>query len=237
MKFDKILEYQKIDQELIALETEVAKSDERKKFAYTKSALDTATEMIHKLNQDAGDVLNDYTEMTEKIASLKAELDGFNDVLDDMQDATEADYYLKNVTAIAERINALEKEANATAQKIDQINNEYKKTWEQGVKATNNYKTAKAEYEAIVSARQPKANEINKRLNALKEEIPQDLMNAYTALRSAKKMPAFVAYDVKAGACGRCFMELPNDAKSKLRNPGDHTECPNCRRVLFIPEE
>lgn len=237
MKFDKILEYQKIDQEILALEAEVAKSDERTKFVKAKSKLDSATEDLRKLNQDANDVLNEYSAMVEKITALKAELDGFNGILDDMQDAKEADYYLKNVSAIQDKIIALEKDANASAQKIDQINGEFKKTWEQGVKATDNYKTAKAEYEAVVSARQPKANEINKQLKALKEEIPQGIMNAYVALRSAKKMPAFVAYDIKAGACGRCFMELPNDAKSKLRNPGDYIECPNCRRVLFIPEE
>lgn len=237
MKFDKILEYQKIDQEILALEAEVAKSDERTKFVKAKSKLDSATEDLRKLNQDANDVLNEYSAMVEKITALKAELDGFNGILDDMQDAKEADYYLKNVSAIQDKIIALEKDANASAQKIDQINGEFKKTWEQGVKATDNYKTAKAEYEAVVSARQPKANEINKQLKALKEEIPQGIMNAYIALRSAKKMPAFVAYDIKAGACGRCFMELPNDAKSKLRNPGDYIECPNCRRVLFIPEE
>lgn len=237
MKFDKILEYQKIDQEILALEAEVNKSDERTKLVKAKAKLDSATEDLRKLNQDANDVLNEYSAMVEKITALKAELDGFNGILDDMQDAKEADYYLKNVSAIQDKINALEKEASASAQKIDQINGEFKKTWEQGVKATDNYKTAKAEYEAIVSARQPKANEINKQLKALKEEIPQGLMNAYVALRSAKKMPAFVAYDIKAGACGRCFMELPNDAKSKLRNPGDYIECPNCRRVLFIPEE
>ncbi len=237
MKFDKILEYQKIDQELLALEAEVAKSDERKKYVYAKSALDTATEALRKINQDATDVLNGYNAMVEKITSLKAELDGFNDVLEDMQDATEADYYLKNISAIADRIVALEKEANASAQKMDQINDSFKKTWTAGVKARDNYKVAKTEYDAVVSERQPKAMGISQRLNALRAEIPQDIMNAYVALRNAKKMPAFVAYDPKAGACGRCFMELPNDTKSKLRNPGDHAECPNCRRVLFIPEE
>ena len=36
MKFDKILQYQKIDQELMALENEVAKSDERQKLAVAK---------------------------------------------------------------------------------------------------------------------------------------------------------------------------------------------------------
>lgn len=62
-------------------------------------------------------------------------------------------------------------------------------------------------------------------------------MNAYLALRTAKKMPAFVAYDKTKGVCGRCFMDLPNDTKSKLRNVGDYAECPNCRRILYVADE
>lgn len=39
MKFDKILEYQRIDQELIALENEVAKSKAYKDYASAKARL------------------------------------------------------------------------------------------------------------------------------------------------------------------------------------------------------
>lgn len=237
MKFDKILDYQKIDQELLALETEVSKSEERKKLAYAKSALDSATDTIGKLTQEANDLLNGYTAMKDKIDSLKAELDGFDGILEDVQDATEADYYLKTVAGIADKIVELEKEANAAASKIEQVNSNFKKTWAQGVKASDALKSAKKDYDAFVRDRQPKVVEITAKLNALKSEIPQEVMNAYLALRAAKKMPAFVVYDQKTGVCGRCFMDLPNDTKSKLRNAGDHAECPNCRRVLFVPEE
>ena len=63
MKFDKILQYQKIDQELMNLESEVAKSDERQKFAVAKSHLESATEMIGKLKSEAGELLAGYAAM------------------------------------------------------------------------------------------------------------------------------------------------------------------------------
>ena len=118
MKFDKILQYQKIDQELMNLESEVAKSDERQKFAVAKSHLEGATEMIGKLKSEAGELLAGYAAMKEKIDALKDELDEFDGILDDVQDANEADHYLKMVASIAEKINALEKEANGAAAKI-----------------------------------------------------------------------------------------------------------------------
>lgn len=237
MKFDKILQYQKIDQELMALENEVAKSDERQKLAVAKSRLEGATDMIGKLKSEASDLLAGYAAMKEKIDALKAELDEFDGILEDVQDANEADHYLKMVSSIAEKINALEKEANSAAAKIDQVNDSYKKTWDQGVKATDVYKSAKAEYDNLVRKFQPRVVEIKSQFNALKAEIPENVMNAYLALRAAKKMPAFVAYDRNSGVCGRCFMDVPNDTKSKLRKEGDYAECPNCRRILYVADE
>ncbi len=236
MKFDTILEYQKIDQELLALEIEVSKSEERKKVAYAKSMLDSATDTINKLSQEANDLLQSYTVMKDKINELTQQLDEFDGILDDVQDATEADYYLKTVASIADKIAELEKEANAQSAKIDKVNANYKTTWAQGVKASDALRNAKKEYDAFVRDRQPKVVEISQKLKALKQDIPENMMNIYNTFRQDKKLPAFVAYDVKNGSCGRCFTDLPNDTRSKLRNPGDYAECPNCRRILFVPE-
>lgn len=236
MKFDKILQYQKVDQELLALETEVAKSDARQKYVVAKNKLDNATATIGKLKAEASELLGGYGAMKEKIDALKEELDEFDGILDDVQDIGEAEHYLKLVSAISDKINVLEKEANATSSKIDQINDSYKKTWEQGVKANENYNAARQEYNAFVGERQPRVLEIKKQLDELKADIPQNLMNTYASLRATKKMPAFVEYDSSKKICGRCYMEVPNDTGSKLRNPGDYAECPNCRGILFVPE-
>ncbi|MBD5091980.1 MAG: hypothetical protein HDT36_01180 [Clostridiales bacterium] len=237
MTFDKILQYQKIDQELLALENEVAKSPAWQKVALAKNKLGAATTSLNQIKTEATDLLGSYNAMKSKIDALKAELDEFDGILDDVQDVGEAEHYLKLVTAIADKIAALEKEANVADSKIDQIGDSYKKTFEQGVKANDNLNTAKAEYNVYVRDMQPKVASIREQLAELKKEIPENVMKVYQTLRSAKKMPAFVEYDPNRKMCGRCFMEVPNDVCSKLRNPGDYAECPNCRRVLFVPQK
>ena len=122
MKLDKILEYQKADLELMALENEVAKSEQRQKLAAAKAKLDQATDMVVKLKQEASDLLVGFAQIKDKIDALKEELDEFDGILDDVQDETEADYYIKSVSAIADKIAALEKEANGATAKIDQVN-------------------------------------------------------------------------------------------------------------------
>lgn len=239
MNFDKILEYQKIDQELIALENEVAKSEERSRLAVAKSRLDGATQTIGKLSAEASELLSGYDKMKAKIDELKARLDELDGVINDsnIEDENEADYYIRQVSAIADEIASLERQSSADSKKIESVNDNYKKTWEQGIKASDAYKVARGEYDKFVKERQPRVAEISKELSALKKDIPERVMEVYQTLRQAKKMPAFVEYDPKANVCGRCFMDVPNDTKAKLKNAGDFTECPNCRRILYIPEK
>lgn len=237
MKFDKILEYQKIDQELLDLETQVTKSEERKIAVKAKSKLDNATESIKKLAQEAGELLAEFNKMEAKIVKLKSKLDEFDGILDGVADASEADYYIKQVAQIDEKISALEKDMKRGGVKIDEVNANYKKIMELGKKASDDYKKSRQAYEKFKIEHQPRVQEIKAKLDELKTQIPEEFMTAYAQLRKSKKLPAFVEYKIETNTCGRCFMDVPNDTKSKIKKPGDYVECPNCRRIMYIPEQ
>lgn len=236
MKFDSILEYQRIDQDLIALENEVAKSKERNAFAKAKAGLESATDTVNKLAQEASDLLANYAKLSAKANELKKKLDEFDGILEEVGDVNEADYYIRQIAAISDELAALEKEAAHDGERIDGVNAEYKKTWEQGIKASEAYKAALAEYNRYVAVMQPKVKALTAELNKLKASVPAEFMDAYQSLRAARNMPAFVKYNTESGTCGRCFMEVSGDTKGRLKNPGDYAECPNCRRILYIPE-
>lgn len=235
MKFDSILEYQKIDQELIALETEVTKSKERSALFSAKGRVDEATGTIGKLSSEAAEIISSYQKLKDRTDKLQSRLEEFNGVLDGIADINEAEYYLKQIETVVGEISALEKDASKDSSRIDTVGAEYKKTWEAGTKALDAYKRAKVAYDSFIAERQPRVAEIKARLDSLKKEIPEELFALYSTLRSAKQMPAFVEYDQKTDGCRGCFMDIPNDTKGKLKVSGDYTECPNCRRILFLP--
>ena len=237
MKFDTILEYQNIDRELLALENEFSKSKERAVYVAAKSKLESATETVGKLSHEAAELLSNYNNLSARAEEQKAKLDEFDGILDGVADVNEADYYIRQIGAISDEIAALERDAAKDGERIDSIGAEYKKTWEVGKKASDAYKEAYAAYNAAAAAIQPKVKELQTKLAALKGEVPTEFMEAYMSLRAAKKTPAFVAYKPESGTCGRCFMEVSGATRSKLKNPGDYAECPNCRRILYIPEE
>ena len=140
------------------------------------------------------------------------------------------------ITPLEIEHSALEKEAAGVSGKIDQINGAYKKTWEQGVKASQANKSAKAEYNAFASGFKAKFDELQKQLNALVKEIPEDVLSEYLVLRKSQKLPVYVEYDAENKVCGRCRMEVPNDVCAKLKSAGDFAECPSCRRIMYVPE-
>ena len=236
MKFDKILQYQKIDQEANALKAEMSKSEAYQKYQDSQAKLKAATANIGKLTVEGNELLKSYDVMKSKMEALKSELAEFDGILDDVDDVSEAEYYLKLVSAISDKLTALEKEANAVASKIEQISTAYSKTWAQGVKATQANKVANAEYNAFAAEYKDRFDDIQKRLNALVKEIPEEVLTEYLTLRKSKKLPVYVEYDAENKICSRCRMEVPNDILSKLKVAGDYAECPNCRRIMFVPE-
>lgn len=236
MKFDKMLEYQKIDQEVNSLKAEMTKSEAWQKYQDSQSKLADATASIGNLTNEANGLLKNYEAMKSKMEALKSELAEFDGILEDVQDVGEAEYYLKLINGLSDKLAALEKEANGAANKIDQINNSYSKTWAQGVKATQANRNAKAEYNAYASGFKGKFDELQTKLNAIAKEIPQEELKTYTELKKSKKLPVYVEYDAENRICGRCRMEVPSDVRSKLKNAGDYAECPNCRRIMFVPD-
>ena len=117
MKFDTILEYQRVDQELIALETEATSSKELVALLGAKKNLDTATATVGKLQNEAGEIIANHAKLQDKINALKTKLDEFDGIIEGVEDVNEADYYLKQIEQIASEIVALEKEANRLIKK------------------------------------------------------------------------------------------------------------------------
>lgn len=236
MKFDKMLQYQKIDQEVNSLKAEISRSEEWQKYQNSQAKLSEATNSINSLTTEANNLLKSYEAMKSKMEALRSEVAEFNGILEDVQDVGEADYYLKLINSLADKLTALEKEANGVASRIDQINNSYSKTWAQGVKATQVSKVAKNEYNDYLAGYKGKFDELQAKLNAVAKDIPQEELKTYLELKKSKKLPVYVEYDAEHKVCGRCRMEVPSDVRSKLKSAGDYAECPNCRRIMFVPE-
>ena len=237
MKFDKVMEYQEVDTKLYALEQDAAKSQETNRAFALKQKIQSAAEQIKKLQAEAMDLQNSSENYSARVKDIIKSLEEIENYIGEIEDETEAEHYIKMLGNMIENLEAIEKEVGRDMSKADDISNNYRKTFEQGQKANAEFKTARADYEKMIAAKADEIKPLKAKLEKLAKEIEPELLELYKSLREAKKLPAFVRHDMTSRQCGRCFMELPQDSLEKLKKPGDWTECPNCRRVLFISDK
>lgn len=235
MNFDKILEYQGVDKELLALENEVAKCPERARLLSANSKVNGAVEAIGKLSSEAADLINNYAKLKEKLDEINEKLNDFDGITEGVEEVGEADHYLKLIDGITADLAALEREALRDGSRIDGVGSDYKKIWEVGIRANEEYKQAKSVFDAVIAERQPRVDELRKQLAAIAKEIPDEILQAYLRLRAAKKNPVLVPYEPSTQTCKGCGLELSSAARGKLKASGDHAECPNCGRMIYMP--
>ena len=239
MKFDTILEYQRLDQEIASLDNLLATSDVGRARREKKNRISELEVQIGKLNDDANSIMSSFSATQSRIEALKTELDEYDDIEEDVQDITEAEYVLKKVTAIANEITALESEIAKLSKRLDEINAKYSATWDKGMKEAAEFKPILKAYNEYKAQIEPQKALLIQKRDALAKDIDPTLLARYNNFKSGKnnRMPFIVPYDRSTTSCPRCFMTIENATLAQLNAPGDSAECPNCRRILFIPEQ
>lgn len=234
MNFKAILEYQKCDIELANLQTQFNNLDSVKNMQKGKELLKQTADKIKKSISVMNDVVNNTTKLENKITELIDALGQFKGVTEDVKEVKEYDYYIKEVEKIKKQLDkcveAL-KILKAGSKSLDDYNTAMAKKPEYEEYATAWKKAAKDAFDQFKVS----ANAMNKKLKDLESECPEALLKKYKSLKEQGiKLPIIVPYDTETKTCGRCFMAVEQNTQSKLKNPGDFAECPNCHRILYI---
>ncbi len=236
MKFDKLLEYQNVDKEMLALEEELAKSVEYKNLCMTKKRLDDAAGMVKRLQAEAGDVVNQYERIEQKASNIVVKIKEIESNINHAADVNEVDHYTKLLNNLIEELSSLETEVNKDVSKSGSIENDFKNKWQEGQQLAVDFKKAKTAFEVLRNSKESQLKEITTKLKALIPEIDPELFQIYQSLRKNRKLPPVVKYNIDTKTCSGCRMDISNDIQCRLKKTGDYVECPNCRRILFFEE-
>ena len=235
MNFDLILEYQKLDQDINSLNAKINASEEAKKYAEASKLFEEDKVRAKKLVDQGNSLMASFAALQEKIEELKASLDEYDGIAEEIQDVAEAEYHLKHVNEICAEVASVEKELASYSKKIDEINEQYTQVLARGKKELADCEAARKAGQAFAAPFLAEIKELKTKRDALVPSIDAKVLESYDALRKTQKLPVIVQYKGTPG-CPRCGMSLENETRLKLKNPGDHVECPHCRRILFIPE-
>ena len=231
MELEKILQYQKIDMKVYKIEKEYLQMKEienMKRIVKTYAAKNNDLKQLEANLKDALATLESVSAKIDAIVSEKLQkID-----MDNLSDEQALNDAYKLISQYDEEVNALTKEADKAIKAINDINYDNKKINEE-MNALNK------EYAVNESGKKKKEGEMAVELAPLTQELKKMVQEAfdkptfekYSALRKARRMPAFVPY--LDGNCGACGMDVKIEVDKKLLAPGDIAECPHCGRIIF----
>jgi len=229
--FDKILEYQKIEGEVVRLENELAKSPDRQKAAEIQAELKSYHARLVVLEENAKQVNDAYSKAIKKYQEYNDKLAEFEKQIENIPE-DKVDFYEKAYKDFANIAVGLEKEITKMHNDIQQISHEYEEIMKKSKVGREKFDKYKATYSKFKAEVEPKIVENKGQLEKIQKSIEPKLFQRYMQKRENKIFPVFVA--LNQNKCGGCRMEISASKLGLMKNNEfGIIECENCGRIVY----
>ena len=235
MNIENLLKYQKLDQELFAVEQKIANSPYRKKANELATLAKKTQAKSVELETEAEKLLAQIEDLKEKYATNKAQADKMMSGKIENMTVEELDKLSTLQKAISKNLSVLEKMLQKSAENINHILAEFNKTKKLYDQARTQYVTCKQKLDEQTKASEPEKAKIKKQLEVLEKDVDPQIMADYKKKRNDNIFPVIVPLE-NGNFCGRCRMELPKVAISRLKEKGIIT-CEHCKRYIYLKQE
>ena len=229
--FKKILEYQKIESDIVALETELSKSGDREKAAQIQQSLKNQHSRLIVLETNAKRVNDSYSKAIAKYEEYNKKLEELEKQVS-VVDSDKVELYEKAYKDFAAVANALEKEITKMHGEIQSISREYEEIIKKSKSDREKFDKYKATYSKLKATIEPQIEDAKKKLAAVQKEIDAKLLAKYNQKRDGRIFPVFVRLNVNK--CGGCRVEIPASKMGEMKtNEFGVIECENCGRYIY----
>ena len=231
MNIENLLKYQKLDEELFKIEQKIYNSPFKKKAneltAVAKRSQARSTELeaeATKLNAEISDIKEKYEINKKKLDELLST---------DLEKSSMEDLEKLNSikSKVMSNLSILEKMLQKSAENINHILSEFNKTKKAFDEARTQYAICKQKIDEETKALEPEKEKFRKELSKLEKDVDATLMSDYKRKRQDNIFPVVVPLE-GGNFCGRCRMELPKVAISRIKEKGVIT-CEHCKRFIY----
>ena len=125
MELSTMLEYQKLDIDLMSLENKLRQSQAAKEYTANKATLTNAQEQVLKQNRDAGEMTAQMESLIAEYEAIEKELKEAEGAVPDVDNAVAADFFVRNVQKLVTRLKVLASEISKMSSKIVELNQSY----------------------------------------------------------------------------------------------------------------
>ncbi len=230
-----LLQYQQVDEKLLAIEKEVTASQQRKNYITTKNFLTQAPEKLAAYENKAQRMEKQVEALEASYNELAETIEDFNNIDELIEEGADISFYKKNVLQIMDSLRSIKNEIASLQKSIQAIGQEYqefkKKTIQMQNLFNNDYQPT---YKAYKAAKTEEMNAIKAQLDEIAKNIDPAPMKKYLEKRSERIFPVLCPIRVlnKEPRCSKCGMGFPISSLEKIKS-GGVVECDNCHRILY----
>lgn len=231
MDLTNLLKYQELDEKLYEVEQKLTKSPARKRASELSKIAKNAQAKSTELENEAGNILKEIDDIKEKFEQNKKSLESL--VGKDLENLSMED--LDKISSLKSKIlgnlNYLEKHLQKHAESVNRILMDFNKTKKMYDEARRQFLECKAKIDEETKTLEPEKARLEKELETLSKSVESKLLAEYKKRRSDNIFPVVVPLE-GTNFCGRCRMELPMAAISKIKDVGVIT-CEHCKRLVY----
>ncbi len=229
----KLLEYQKIDGEILAIQREISLKSNRDESNNLIGLIKNAQNKTLQFDEEAKKLMDEFNkllsveekgiQLIKKYTEQKVEelsVDELRDLDSKINQAT------ANLMELENRISNHNERAKRVLQEYDILR-------KKAFSARQKYQENKSSYEALMKEKEPEITSRKEQLLILQKDIDPVLMSKYKSMRQDGFFPVVVPLLNKR--CGGCQVELPSNAIEKIKQKG-YIECEQCRKIIYIDQ-
>lgn len=230
-----MLEYQKIDRELLRMEKELRENESYVKLKQYKAMRQACEDNVVRAESKANDLKSQLTSLKDNMSKVLALVEEYYKEIEDVEDVDELNYMNKKLAEQTEALANIERE-------MKRIQRE----GEEAVKSLNEI-TAKLpqivalcakfnnEFVKATNALKPRVLELKQKKTDLRKYINPALFEIYQKVSDGQIQPVFVP--LRDGIrCGGCQMEMPKAIVDAQFANKDYMRCEHCGRIIYKAE-
>ncbi len=230
-----ILEIQKLDRQIRALEREVDKCPASVDFRNYKKLLKEGKLRFEQLETQANEILKNYNNAVARLSKYK----GNSEIV---RKRNVEGINLDNISALISDTNSLVSELSEENRKVEDLVRKSEEIVRKSAELSNKLteaklraNTIKAKIEAKKQEVAPKILEIEKKIKALEPKVKDvDKYEKYKQMKQNGIFPVYV--NLEDNFCGGCKVELPLNFIDKLKTK-KMLPCEHCGRIIMFEEK
>lgn len=231
MDLTNLLKYQELDEKLYQVEQKLKNSPAKKRASELSKVAKNAQVKSNELEEEATKALKEIEDVKEKFEQNRKSLQTLVSKELDNLSMEELDKMSSLKQKILSNLNFLEKHLQKLAELINRILIDFNKTKKMYDTARVQFMECKTKIDEETKTLEPEKARLEKELEDLSKSVEKNLLSEYKKRRNDNIFPVIVPLE-GTNFCGRCRMELPMVAISRIKDVGVIT-CEHCKRLVY----